>query len=190
MNEYEYIANEEMKGSLILSMDKQDLHQMNEKVLRFENQLDYIRHVGVIRRCEKLYGRATRHAQKGNVKQCAQILAELWEYVNNYTMPVTIQNENGQQYELEADDLTNTMKLCHTQYAKYLINAAKRIGEQVDRTDINELKMKEINKRLLNMVQSNLEKAKVYAEKYRVFEDVSNELQTVWTAKKAEFPIA
>ena len=40
------------------------------------------------------------------------------------------------------------------------------------------------------MVQSNLEKAKVYAEKYSVFEDVSRELQTVWTTKKAEFPIA
>ena len=194
-----YTANPDT-ASMILSMDSKELEQEllknlkelnGERVIKFENQLDYIRHVCVVRRCEKIYFRGMRHAEKGNVQECAEILAELWEYVCNYEMPVIIANEDGVKHRLQENDLMDVMRICHKQYARYLINAASRIGDEVDKNDINKLMEKNMNKTLLNLVYKNLEKARIYAEKYNVFgDDVKSELQGVWKTKEAEFRLA
>merc|ERR1712087_1052973 len=137
--------------------------------MQFENQLDYIRHLCVIRRCEKIYHRAIRHAQKGNVQECSQILAEVWEYVDGYEYPLIIADGNGKRFELKEEDLQNVMRLCHRNYAGYLIDCARHIGESVDRRHMNKNKLQDINRQLLSMVWKNLENARVYAEKYNVF---------------------
>lgn len=154
--------------------------------VHFENQLDYIRHLCVIRRCEKVYFRAIRHAQKGNVQECSQILAEIWEYVDGYGYPLIIEGEGGNRLQLKEEDLVNVMRLCHRNYAGYLIDCAKRIGDSVDRRQMNGAKMHDVNKQLLSMVWKNLENARIYAEKYNVSDDdVQLELRGVWEHKQA-----
>merc|ERR1712228_88418 len=180
-------------ASMILSMNESELRKLDEtknessEMIEFENQLDYIRHVCVIRRCEKLYFRAIRHSQKGNVAECAQILAELWEYVCCYEMPIIIKNDNGQMHKMQEDDLLIIMKLCHRNYAQYLIDSAKNIGDKVDRNGINKMMINDMNKKLLNMVWKNLENARIYAEKYNVLNDIKDELKTAWQLKQTQF---
>merc|ERR1712032_1575583 len=157
------------------------------QMIRFENQLDFIRHVAVIRRCEKLYFRAIRYAQKGNVQECSQILAELWEYVCCYEMPIIIAFDDKKNRRLQEEDLLAVMKNCHRNYAKYLIKSANDIGDKLDRNGINKMMMDDVNKKLLAMVRKNLENARVYAEKYGVLQGIDHELKTTWEHKQAQF---
>ena len=183
-------------ASMILSMNEKELKKQlkvssdartKNKMIQFENQLDYIRHVCVIRRCEKLYFRAIRHAQKGNVQECGQILAELWEYVCNYEMPIIIADGEGtHHHRMQEEDLYAIMKVCHRNYAQYLINTAKDIGDKVDRRGINKMMIADMNKKLLNMVWKNLENARIYAEKYDVLQEIERELKTTWQAKQTQ----
>ena len=179
--------------SNVLSTNPDELEQEMKRTpdgvegsVQFENQLDYIRHLCVIRRCEKIYFRAIRHAQKGNVQECSQILAEVWEYVHGYELPLLIQqDEESSPIELTEEDLNDVMRLCHRNYAQYLIDCAKRIGESVDRRNLNQRKIGDVNQQLLSMVWKNLENARIYAEKYNVLDgEVQNELQSVWQNKQ------
>ena len=178
--------------SNVLSTNPDELEQEmkrtpdgQEESVQFENQLDYIRHLCVIRRCEKIYFRAIRHAQKGNVQECSQILAEVWEYVDGYDLPLIIQDDGGKTMKLVEEDLVNVMRLCHRNYAQYLIDCAKRIGESVDRRHLRQTKIGDVNKQLLSMIWKNLENARIYAQKYNVFDDeVQNQLQSVWQQKQ------
>jgi len=187
------------ESTVKLSMDSKDLQkqqlvqkvdeQGNVREIEFSNQLDYIRHLCVVRRCEKVYHRALRHAQKGNVTQCAQILAELWEYAENYDYPVMIadlaHHKHDQPWRLTPNELHAIMRLCHSQYAKYLIEAGQRVGEKVDLQGMNKMRMDEVNQKLLHLVHDNLEKARVYAEKFGVLnEDIQMLLNKVWMEKK------
>ena len=72
------------------------------------------------------------------------------------------------------------MKVCHRNYAKYLIDSAKDIGDKVDRKRVNKMMQNDMNKKLLN-------NARIYAEKYNVLDDIKNELQTAWRQKQTQF---
>eukprot|EP01084_Bolivina_argentea_P153234 267185_1 len=185
-------------ATMILSMNEKELKNallentnLKNDMIKFENQLDYIRHLCVIKRCEKIYFRAIRYAQKGNVEKCAGLLAELWEHVCKYDVgAIIIANKDDKKYKLEEDDLLSVMKLCHRNYVQYLINSAKQIGDKVDRKGMKNDMIVDANRKLLTMVWKNLENARLYAEKYNVFEqDVKNELKNVWKQKETELKI-
>mmetsp|Transcript_58912 Transcript_58912/g.93721 ORF Transcript_58912/g.93721 Transcript_58912/m.93721 type:complete len:107 (+) Transcript_58912:1-321(+) len=106
-------------------------------------------------------------------------------------MPLIIGDANGESWKLKEQDLNAMMSECHAEYAKYLIGAANRVGEKLDTKDMNKMRMVDVNQKLLNMVYSNLEKARVYADKYDVLTDeIVNELQGVWQQKQEQYPVS
>eukprot|EP01083_Nonionella_stella_P273259 926896_1 len=191
------VQSESDTVSMLLSMDQQELQKeilksmdkASQGVITFENQLDYIRHLCVIRRCEKIYQRGMRHAQKGNVQQCADVLAELWEYVCAYEVgPIIIGDGEGNTYKLTEEDLYRVMRSCHSNYVQYLINCAKTIGNHIDRKGLKKERETDMHRSLMGMVWKNLENARLYAEKYNIFDDeFKNEVKQVWKQKADQF---
>lgn len=186
-----------------------------QKLLHFRNQIEYINYIGVSQRCNMLFNRAKRQSKRGNVVDCAALLAQLWEMVDSHDRslyvpfyqknddneqvesfdirnPIILNSDNNgsinnrKMVELTTNELLLIMRDAHLGYVNYLVNETRNIGNR-DQDKILLRRNKEIaDKRLLTLVYQNIENIKHYAKRYSIYDEtIKQQLKDIWAQKES-----